>query len=153
METYIIKREFIPEGINVEFVKANSPEEALSIATQKEYKVLKNKTARVVNTEVTKLSLTESDKTIYLTDGKFVIRWEIKELWSTLFNPFQEKFLDFEGYDAYYHLCITATFSPIFLAMSLNEVEKRFGIAMPEFASRWRVLTKEEASQIKFEKQ
>lgn len=153
METYIIKREFIPEGINVEFVKANSPEEALNIALQKEYNVLKNKTARVVNTEVTKLNITESDKPIYLTDGKFVIRGGIKELWSTLFNPFQEKFLDFEGYDAYYHLCITATFSPIFLAMSLNEVEKRFGVAMPEFASRWRVLTKEQASQIKFEKQ
>ena len=153
MKTYIIKREFIPEGINVEFVKANSPEEALSIATQKEYNVLKDKTARVVNTEATELNLKEVDNPVYLFDGKFVIMGEIKELWSTLFNLFQEKFLDFEGYDAYYHLCITATFSPIFLAMSLNEVEKRFGVAMPEFASRWRVLTKEQASQIKFEKQ
>ena len=125
----------------------------LTIALQKEYNVLKDKTARVVNTEVTELNLKEVDNPVYLCDGKFVIRGKIEELWNVLFKPFKEKFLDFEGHDAYRHVCITATFSPIFLAMSLNEVEKRFGVAMPEFASRWRVLTKEQASKIKFEKQ
>lgn len=152
METYIIKRQFLPEGINIEFVKANSPEEALSIAVQKEYNVLKNKTARVVNTEVTKLSLTKVEKPAYLCNGKFVISGEIKELWSVLFKPFSDKFLQFEGHDAYLHLCVDATFSAVNLAMALNEVERKFGVAMPEFTTRWSALTEVQASQIKLEK-
>lgn len=152
METYIIKRQFLPEGINIEFVKANSPEEALSIAVQKEYNVLKNKTARVVNTEVTKLSLTKSEKPIYLTDGKFVISGDIKELWSALFTPFNDKFLEFEGHDAYMHLCVDATFSEVHLAMVMNKLEKMFGVAMPEFTSVWSSLTERQASLINLEK-
>lgn len=152
METYIIKRQFLPEGINIEFVKANSPEEALNIAVQKEYNVLKNKTARVVNTEVTKLSLTKSEKPIYLTDGKFVISGDIKELWSALFTPFNDKFLEFEGHDAYLHLCVDATFSEVHLAMVMNKLEKMFGVAMPEFASVWSSLTERQASLINLEK-
>lgn len=152
METYIIKRQFLPEGINIEFVKANSPEEALNIATQKEYNVLKNKTARVVNTEVTKLSLTEVEKPAYLCNGKFVIRGSISELWSILFKPFSQKYYDFEGLEAYTRLCVDATFSPTHLAMALNEVERKFGVSMPEFTTRWSALTEAQASQIKLEK-
>lgn len=152
METYIIKRQFLPEGINIEFVKANSPEEALSIAVQKEYNVLKNKAARVVNTEVTKLSLTKTEKPICLTDGKFVISGDIKELWSALFKPFSDKFLEFEGQDAYLHLCVDATFSPVHLAMVMNKLEKMFGVAMYEFTSVWSSLTERQASLINLEK-
>lgn len=152
METYIIKRQFLPEGINIEFVKANSPEEALSIAVQKEYNALKNKAVRVVNTEVTKLSLTKTEKPIYLTDGKFVISGDIKELWSALFKPFSDKFLEFEGQDAYLHLCVDATFSPVHLAMVMNKLEKMFGVAMYEFTSVWSSLTERQASLINLEK-
>ena len=152
METYIIKREFLPEGINVEFVKANSPEEALNIAIHKEYNVLKNKTARVVNTDVTKLSLTDDDKSIYLTDGKFVLRGRVDELWNVIFKAFSAKYLDFQGRDAYLRICTLATLSPNVLEKSLNDVEKEFGVAMPEFASRWKFLTEEQASHINLAK-